>query len=185
MVQDVLSEAEEKMKKAVTVVKSELAGVRTGRASAALFDRIMVDYYGTKTPLKQMASISTPEAQLAIIQPWDKSAISAIEKAIMTSELGVTPSNDGNVIRLPFPPLSEERRKDFVKLVKKMSEEGKVAVRNIRHGARDDLGSLEKEKLISEDEEKRAEKRVNELTDKYVKEIDGLLQRKEQEIMEV
>ncbi|HZD59369.1 MAG TPA: ribosome recycling factor [Anaerolineae bacterium] len=185
MVQDVLSEAEDKMKKAVTAIKSELASVRTGRASAALFDRLMVDYYGTKTPLRQVASVSTPEAQLAIIQPWDKSAISAIEKAIMTSDLGVTPSNDGNIIRVPFPPLSEERRKDFVKLVKKMAEEGKVAVRGSRHSARDDLEDLEKEKLISEDERKRAEKKIDELTDKYVKEIDGLLNKKEQELMEV
>ena len=133
MVQDVLSQSEEKMKKAVAAIKSEFAGVRTGRASAFLFDRINVDYYGTKTLLKQMASISTPEAQLAIIQPWDKSAIGAIEKAIMMSDLGVNPSNDGNVVRVPFPPLSEERRKDFVKLVKKMAEEGKVGVRNVRH----------------------------------------------------
>ena len=185
MVQDVFSQAEEKMKKAVAAIKSEFAGVRTGRASAAIFDRIMVDYYGTKTPLKQISSISTPEAQLAIIQPWDKNAISAIEKAIMSSDLGVTPSNDGNVIRVPFPPLSEERRKDFVKLVKKMAEEGKVAIRNVRHEARDDLKDLEDEKMISEDERKRAEKKIDELTEKYVKEIDALLQHKEKEIMEV
>lgn len=185
MVQDVLAQSEEKMKKAVSAVKSEFAGVRTGRASAALFDRITVDYYGTKTPLKQMASISTPEAQTAIIQPWDKTAIPAIEKAIMASDLGVTPSNDGNIIRVPFPPLSEERRKDFVKLVKKMAEDGKVAIRNVRHEARDDLKDLEEEKMISEDERKRAEKKIDELTEKYVKEIDALLQHKEKEIMEV
>lgn len=185
MVQDVYSQSEEKMKKAVIAVKSEFSGVRTGRASASLFDRITVDYYGTKTPLKQIASISTPEAQLAIIQPWDKSAISAIEKAIMSSDLGVMPSNDGNVIRVPFPPLSEERRKDFVKLIKKMAEEGKVAIRNVRHTARDDLEELEDEKLISEDERKRAEKKIDELTEKYVKEIDAVLQHKEKEVMEV
>ncbi len=185
MVQDVLTQSEDKMKKAVTAIKSEFAGVRTGRASAFLFDRINVDYYGTKTPLKQMASISTPEAQLAIIQPWDKSAIAAIEKAIMASDLGVNPSNDGNVVRVPFPPLSEERRKDFVKLIKKMAEEGKVGVRNVRHEARDDLKDLEDEKMISEDDRKRAEKKVDELTEKYVKEIDALLQHKEKEIMEV
>jgi ribosome recycling factor len=185
MVQDVLSKSEEKMKKAVAAIKSEFSGVRTGRASAFLFDRIVVDYYGTKTPLKQMASISTPEPQLAIIQPWDKSAMGAIEKAIMASDLGVTPSNDGNVVRVPFPPLSEERRKDFVKLVKKMAEEGKVGIRNVRHEARDDLEDLEDEKMISEDDRKRAEKKVDELTEKYVKEIDALLHHKEQEIMEV
>lgn len=185
MVQDVFTQSEDKMKKAVAAIKSEFAGVRTGRASASLFDRISVDYYGTKTPLKQIASVSTPEAQLAIIQPWDKSAISAIEKAIMVSDLGVNPSNDGNVIRVPFPPLSEERRKDFVKVVKKMAEDGKVAIRNVRHEARDDLKDLEDEKMISEDDRKRAEKKVDELTDKYVKEIDALLQHKEKEIMEV
>lgn len=185
MVQDVFNQAEDKMKKSVAAIKSEFTGVRTGRASASLFDRIMVDYYGTKTPLKQVASVSTPEAQLAVIQPWDKSAISAIEKAIMTSDLGVNPSNDGNVIRVPFPPLSEERRKDFVKLVKKMAEEGKVAIRNVRHEARDDLKELEDEKEISEDERKRAEKKVDELTEKYTKEIDALLQHKEKELMEV
>jgi len=185
MVQELFAQSEERMKKAVAAVRSELASVRTGRASAALFDRITVDYYGTKTPLKQIASISTPEAQLAIIQPWDKSAISAIEKAIMTSDLGVTPSNDGNVIRVPFPPLSEERRKDFVKLVKKMAEEGKVSIRNVRHDARDELEVMEDEKMISEDERKRAEKKIDELTDKYVKEIDEILKKKEQEIMEV
>lgn len=185
MVQDVFAQSEDKMKKAVASIKSEFAGVRTGRASAALFDRISVDYYGTRTPLKQIASVSTPEAQLAIIQPWDKSAISAIEKAIRTSDLGVNPSNDGNLIRVPFPPLSEERRKDFVKVVKKMAEDGKVAIRNVRHEARDDLKDLEDEKMISEDERKRAEKKVDELTDKYVKEIDVLLQHKEKEIMEV
>jgi len=183
MVQDVLSQSEEKMKKAVAAIKSEFAGVRTGRASAFLFDRINVDYYGTKTLLKQMASISTPEAQLAIIQPWDKSAIGAIEKAIMMSDLGVNPSNDGNVVRVPFPPLSEERRKDFVKLVKKMAEEGKVGVRNVRHEARDDLKDLEDEKMISEDDRKRAEKKVDELTEKYVKEIDALLHHKENRLM--
>lgn len=185
MVQDVFTQSEDKMKKAVVAIKSEFAGVRTGRASASLFDRISVDYYGTKTPLKQIASISTPEAQLAIIQPWDKSAISAIERAIMTSDLGVNPSNDGNVIRVPFPPLSEERRKDFVKVVKKMAEDGKVAIRNVRHEARDDLKDLEDEKMVSEDDRKRAEKKIDELTDKYVKEIDALLQHKEKEIMEV
>ncbi|HEY3374064.1 MAG TPA: ribosome recycling factor [Candidatus Aquicultor sp.] len=183
--QNVFAKSEEKMQKAVNAIRSEFAGVRTGRASATLFDRIMVDYYGTKTPLKQVANISTPEAQLAIIQPWDKSSISTIEKAIMSSDLGVTPSNDGNVIRVPFPPLSEERRKEFVKLVKKMAEEGKVGIRNVRHEARDDLAQLEKDKAVSEDDRKRGEKKIDELTEKYVKEIDALLQHKEKELMEV
>jgi ribosome recycling factor len=185
MVQDVLTQTEEKMKKAINAIKSEFAGVRTGRASVSLFDRVIVDYYGTKTPLKQMASISTPEAQMAVIQPWDKTAITAIEKSIMQSDLGVNPSNDGTVIRVPFPPLSEERRKDFVKVIKKMAEEGKVAIRNARHEARDDLTDLEKEKMISEDDRKRGDKKIDELTEKYVKEIDVLFQHKEKELMEV
>jgi ribosome recycling factor len=185
MVQDVLSQTEEKMKKAIAAIKSEFAGVRTGRAAASLFDRIVVDYYGTKTPLKQMASVSTPEPQMAVIQPWDKTAIAAIEKSIMQSDLGVNPSNDGTIIRVPFPPLSEERRKDFVKVIKKMAEEGKVAIRNARHEARNELTDLEKEKMISEDDRKRGDKKVDELTDKYVKEIDALFQHKEKELMEV
>jgi ribosome recycling factor len=185
MVEDVLAQTEDKMKKAVNAIKSEFTGVRTGRASASLFDRIIVDYYGTKTPLKQMSSISTPEPQMAIIQPWDKSAISEIEKAIMQSDLGVNPSNDGSVIRIPFPPLSEERRKEFVKVIKKMAEEGKVAIRGARHEGRDDLTDLEKEKMISEDDRKRGDKKIDELTEKYVKEIDVLFQHKEKELMEV
>ncbi|MBS3908176.1 MAG: ribosome recycling factor [Actinobacteria bacterium] len=185
MFQEVINESESKMKKAVEAIRNEMAGIRTGRVTAALFDRIVVDYYGTRTPLKQVASISTPEAQLAVIQPWDKSAITAIEKAIMTSDIGVTPSNDGTVIRLPFPPLSEERRRDFVKLTKKVAEEGKVSIRGVRHSGRDDLQVLEEEKEISEDDRKRAEKKIDELTEKYTKEIDAMFQRKEQEIMEV
>lgn len=185
MVQDILVQTEEKMKKAIKAIKSEFAGVRTGRATASLFDRVIVDYYGTKTPLKQMASISTPEPQTAIIQPWDKTAISAIEKSIMQSDLGVNPSNDGTIIRVPFPPLSEERRKEFVKVIKKMAEEGKVAIRNARHEARDGITELEKEKMISEDDRKRGDKKVDELTEKYVKEIEALFQHKEKELMEV
>jgi ribosome recycling factor len=185
MTDEILADAEERMKKAVTATKNEFTTIRTGRASIALFDRIMVDYYGTKTPLKQIASISTPESQLAIIQPWDKNALEGIEKAIRQSDLGLNPMNDGNIIRVPFPPLSEERRHELVKVVRKMAEEGRIAIRNIRHRARDDIKELEKEKEISEDEREKAEKKVQELTDKYIKEIDELLSYKEKEILEV
>ncbi|MHB0975855.1 MAG: ribosome recycling factor [Candidatus Aquicultorales bacterium] len=185
MTDDVLKEAEAKMGKAVEAVKREFAGLRTGRASAAIFDNVKVDYYGTVTPLKQMSSISVPEPQLAIVQPWDKSAIPAIEKSILQSDLGLNPSNDGNVVRVPFPPLSEERRREIVKVAHKMAEEGKVAIRNVRHEARDDLSKLEKEKMISEDDKERAEKKVQELTDKYVKQVDEVLAHKEKEIMTV
>lgn len=185
MIDGVLSESETKMGKAVEAVRREFAGVRTGRASAVIFDNVRVDYYGTKTPLKQIASVTIPEPQLAVIQPWDKGAIGAIEKAILQSDLGLNPSSDGNIIRVPFPPLSEERRKELVKVAHKMAEEGKVAIRNVRHEARDRLHELEKEKLISEDERERAEKKVQELTDKYVKMIEDALAHKEKEIMEV
>ncbi|MCL5292481.1 MAG: ribosome recycling factor [Actinobacteria bacterium] len=185
MVSDILSESESKMIKAIEALKKEFSGVRTGRASAGIFDHIKVDYYGTKTPLKQMASLSIPEPQLVVIQPWDKGAIGAIEKAILQSDLGLNPSNDGNVIRVPFPPLSEERRREIVKVAHKIGEDGKVAVRNVRHEARDHLHELEKEKLISEDDRDRGEKKVQELTDKYGKQIDELLSHKEKEIMEV
>lgn len=185
LVNDVLGDAETKMGKAIEAVKREFSGVRTGRASAALFDALKVDYYGTLTPLKQMGSVSTPEPQLAIVQPWDKSAIPAIEKAILQSDLGLNPSNDGNVVRVPFPPLSEERRKEIVKVAHKMAEDGRVAIRNIRHEARDNLHKLEKDKSISEDDKERGEKKVQELTDKFTKHVDELLKHKEQEIMEV
>jgi ribosome recycling factor len=185
MIEEILADAEERMKKAVIATKNEFATIRTGRASVALFDRIMVNYYGTKTPLKQIASISTPESQLAVIQPWDKSVLEEIEKAIRQSDLGLNPMNDGNIIRVPFPPLSEERRHELVKVVRKMAEEGRIAIRNIRHQARDDIKELEKEKEISEDEREKAEKKVQDLTDKYIEEIGKLLSHKEKEILEV
>ena len=185
MVDEVLSEADDKMKKAVEHTQEDFSGVRTGRASPLLVDKLKVDYYGSDVPLQQLAGFHVPEPRLLVIQPYDKSAIATIEKAIRTSDLGLNPSNDGNVIRLSFPPLTEERRRDLVKLVHHRAEEGRVAVRNVRRSARDDLGVLEEEKEISEDDLKRAEKRLQELTDKHVHEIDEDLRRKEQELLEV
>lgn len=173
------------MEKAVIATGHELAGIRTGRASTAILDRIFIDYYGTKTSLKQVASINTPESQLLVVQPWDKSILSTVEKAILQSDLGLTPSNDGQVIRLPFPPLSEERRKELVKVAKKIGEDGRIAVRNIRRDANDHLRHKEKDHEISEDDLERAQEEVQKLTDKYIAEIDEMLGVKEREIMEV
>jgi len=181
----ITNEAEDRMKKAVSAVAAEFMTVRTGRASAAILDRITVDYYGTQSPLKAVANIMVPEPQLIVIQPWDKSVIPNVEKAILQSDLGLTPSNDGTVIRLPFPPLTEERRKDIVKIVKKYAEGGRVAIRNIRRDANDHLKQAEKNKEISEDDLKRAQDNVQELTDKYINEIDEMLSTKENEVMEV
>src|SRR2546426_1910317 len=172
------------MKKAVTHTQEDFSGVRTGRASPLLVEKLKVDYYGSDVPLQQLAGFHVPEPRLLVIQPYDKSAIATIEKAIRTSDLGLNPSNDGNVIRLAFPPLTEERRRELVKLVHHRSEEGRVAVRNVRRSARDDLGVLEDEKDISEDDLKRAEKRLQELTDKHVHEIDDAVHRKKQELLE-
>lgn len=185
MVEDIISNAQQRMEKAVAAVSHEFSGLRTGRASAVLLEKLPVDYYGTKTPLQQIASFSVPEPQLLIIQPWDKTVISAIEKAIMQSDLGLTPANDGNVIRVAFPPLSEERRKDLVKVAKKMAEEGRVAVRNVRRDANEHLKDLEKKHEISEDDLKRAQQKVDDLTKKFIEEIDKLLNHKEKEILEV
>ncbi|HEX21792.1 MAG TPA: ribosome recycling factor [Actinobacteria bacterium] len=185
MINEVIKNARERMKKAIIATGHELAGVRTGRASASILDRINIDYYGTKTPINQAASISVPESQLLLIQPWDKSIIAEIEKAILNSDLGITPANDGQVIRLPFPPLSEERRKELVKIVKKYAEEGRVAVRNIRRDANEHLKKEEKNHEISEDDLARAEDEVQKLTDGKIKDIDDLLTMKEKEIMEV
>ncbi|MEW6188704.1 MAG: ribosome recycling factor [Actinomycetota bacterium] len=171
------------MKKAIAATGGEFTGVRTGRASASLLDRVMVDYYGTKTPLNQLATVMVPEPQLIVIQPWDKSSIGNIEKAILKSDLGLTPSSDGNVIRLPFPPLTEERRKELVRVVRKMAEEGRIAIRNVRRDAKEALEDLKKDGEISEDEFERAKEKLQKITDKYVSEIDEMLKHKEEEIM--
>lgn len=184
-VESALAEATQKMKGAVSVTRDEMAGVRTGRASPAFLQRLTFEYYGTQMLLNQMASFSVPEPRLLVIQPFDKGAIGAIERAIQASDLGITPSNDGNVIRLAFPPLTEERRKELVKLIHHRAEEGKVAVRNVRRHSKEELERLEREHLISEDELRRAEKELQKLTDQHVAEIEEILSHKEKELMEV
>jgi len=173
------------MGKAVEAVKSEFATVRSGRASVGLLDRIQVDYYGSPTPLNQMASVAAPEARLLTVQPFDKSMIKAIEKAIMGSDLGLNPSSDGQVIRLAIPALTEERRRDLVKLVHRLAEDGRVAVRNVRRDCMKDLKELAREGEVGEDVEARAEKELQKHTDEFVKKIDGLMECKEAEILEV
>ncbi|MEN3039289.1 MAG: ribosome recycling factor [Candidatus Kryptonium sp.] len=180
---EVLKDAEERMKKSVEVIRQELARVRTGKATTALLDGIKVDYYGQHLPINKVASVSVSDPHTLTVTPWDKSLIPTIEKAILASDLGLNPTNDGNVIRIPIPPLTEERRKEIVKLVKKFCEDGKVAIRNIRRDANEHLRKIEKEQHISEDERKRAEDQVQKLTDKYIKEIDLLFEQKEKEIM--
>ncbi|MGQ9512555.1 ribosome recycling factor [Thermodesulfitimonas sp.] len=173
------------MKKAVEHLRKELLAVRTSRATPALLDKVMVNYYGTPTPVNQLATISVPEPRLLLVQPWDKSVLGEIERAIMKSDLGLTPMNDGTVIRLVLPQLTQERRQELVKVVRKKAEEGRVAVRNIRREINDDLKARQKEGGFSEDELKRLQGEVQKLTDKYIKKIDDLLAAKEKEIMEV
>ena len=180
-----LDDAEERMKKSVESCRSELATVRTGRASPHLLDRVVVDYYGTETPLKQLSQVAATDARLLTLTPYDKSSISAIEKAIMESDLGLTPSNDGNVIRLSIPELNEERRRDLVKVVHGVGEQGKVAIRNIRRDVMHDLRELKKEGEAGEDDERRAEGELQRLTDEATGEIDLALKGKEEEILEV
>ncbi|HEV2369620.1 MAG TPA: ribosome recycling factor [Acidimicrobiales bacterium] len=180
-----MEEAREKMTKAVAHARDEFAAVRTGRASAALIERVKVDYYGTEVPLRQIAGFNVPEARLLVVTPYDKSSMKAIEKALQNSDLGINPSNDGQVIRLAFPPLTEERRKDLVKVVRHKAEEARVAVRNLRRTARHDLEALEKDGEISSDELERAERELEKVTHEQVAEIDRVLQHKEQELLEV
>lgn len=185
MVEDVLEEAERRMKKTVEHVRSEFATVRTGRASASLLNHVKVDYYGQSTPLNQISSIAVPEPTLLVISPYDKSIIDDIEKAILQSDLGLTPINDGNVIRLPIPKLTEERRKELSRLVRSKAEEGRVAIRNIRRDAIDDLRSFEKEGEITKDDLHRGQEEVQKLTDHFINETDEMLKVKEKELMEV
>lgn len=180
-----VKEVEAKMEKTLSSLKADLNKVRTGRASLALFDDIRVDYYGTSTPLNQMATLSVPEPRLITIQPWDTSIIGEIEKAILKSELGVTPASDGKIIRISIPRLTEERRKELVKVVKKMTEGAKVAVRNIRREANEQLKGLEKDKKISQDQLRQWIDKVQVSTDKYIKRVDEILAAKEKEILEI
>ena len=185
LIDELLTDAEERMDKSVETCRHELATVRTGRASPHLLDRVIVDYYGAETPLKQLAQVAATDARLLTLTPYDKSAISAIEKAIMESDLGLTPSNDGNVVRLTIPELNEERRRDLVKVVHGVAEEGRIAVRNIRRDVMHDLRELKKAGDAGEDEERGAEQELQKLTDKATGEIDAALKGKEEEILEV
>jgi len=185
MPNQVLNQSKERMDKALSALKRELAGVRAGRASASLLDKVQVDYYGALTPVNQLASISVPEARLLVIQPYDKSSLGEIEKAILKSDLGLTPTSDGSVIRITIPALTEERRKELAKLVRKYSEDAKVAVRNVRRDANDELKKLEKNGEITEDDLRSYQDDVQKLTDEFVKKIDEATKEKEKEIMEV
>jgi ribosome recycling factor len=181
----IYTDTEERMKKAVEAIKKEFASIRTGKATTSLLDGIKVDYYGTLTPLSQVANVSAPDARLLVIQPWEKKMIPEIVKAIQKSDLGLNPQSDANVIRLPIPSLTEERRKDLVKLVKKVTEEGKIALRNVRRDSIEALKKSEKDKEISEDESRKAQERVQKITEDYTEKIEELLSKKEQEIMEI
>jgi len=181
--QAVIREVETRMQGALDALGREFAGVRTGRASTGLLEGIRVDYYGTPTPVPQVASLSVPDPKTLLIQPWDASLLPAIEKAIMKSDLGLTPANDGKVIRLVMPPLNEERRKQLAKAVGKLAEDARVAIRNIRHDANKKLKTMEKEKKISEDDGRRGQDQTQKITDKFIQRVDELLKKKEQEIL--
>ncbi|HOC20382.1 MAG: ribosome recycling factor [Chloroflexi bacterium] len=185
MINDLLRETEGRMNKAIEALEEEFRGLRTGRATPALIERVMVDYYGTPTPLKQLAVISAPEPQLLLVRPYDPGSLGAIEKAILQADLGFNPNNDGRVVRVPIPRLTEERRREMVKQVKRRVEEARVALRNVRRDALNDLREFEEEKLISEDELKRAQEDLQKLTDQMIQQVDELGERKEQELLEV
>lgn len=184
-VKDIYASHEDKMKKALDVLRKEYATLRAGRATPALLDKITVDYYGTPTPINQVGNISVPEPRQLIIQPWERNLLGTIEKAILKSDLGLTPNNDGSVIRLNIPQLTQQRRSELVKVVHKKAEEARVAVRNLRRDGNDTIKKLEKDKAISEDEAKKAQDDIQKLTDKYIKEVDNVMSVKEKEIMEV
>lgn len=185
MMKSVISHAEDRMKKSIAALHNEFNTLRTGRASASLFDKIKVDYYGQSTPLSQVASVSVPEARLVVIQPWDKSLLNEIERALLKSELSVNPNNDGKVIRINIPPLTEARRKELVKVAKNTAENSRVSIRNIRRDAIEEVKQLEKNKEISEDVQKTGLDEIQKLTDAYIKQINEILDQKEKEIMEV
>lgn len=182
---EILKDADHKMERAREVAREEFSGVRTGRATPAILNRVTVDYYGTPTPMNQLASMSVPESRVLLISPFDPNSMPAMEKAIMQSDLGLTPSNDGHVIRLVFPQLTEERRKELIKVVRERAEDGRIAIRNVRRHAKDELERLQKDGEIGEDDLMRAEKELQQMTDKHVAEIDELLEHKERELMEV
>ena len=183
--QQVLANCEDRMGKSVSALETDYLALRTGRASAAIFDKVRVDYYGQETPLNQVASISVPEARLVVIQPWDKSLLSAIEKAIQKSDLGLNPSNDGKLLRINFPPLTQDRRKELAKQSKTLAESSRVAIRNIRRDGMEDIKKLQKDGTISEDEQKEGETKLQKMTDSHIAKINDLQATKEKEIMEI
>jgi len=185
MIGNIKNKAAEKMEQTLNVFRKDLAAMRTGRASVSIVESISVDYYGTPTPVSQVAAITVPESRMIVIQPWEQRLIPEIEKAIMTSSLGLMPSNDGKIIRVPVPSLTEERRRDIVKTVKKMAEDARVAVRNIRRDANDEIKKTGKDASISEDEIRKSQDELQKLTDQYIHKVDEVLKKKEQEIMEV
>ncbi len=185
MINDIENNSESKMSKTISILKRDLASLRAGRANPAMLDRITVDYYGTETPLQQLANISTPDPRSIFIQPWDAKAIGSIEKAILKSDLSINPTNDGKIIRLNIPQLTEERRKELVRVIKKMGEDAKIAIRNTRRESNDSLKKYKKDGKIAEDEWKKAEESVQKITDKHTDEIDSIVEQKEKEIMEV
>jgi ribosome recycling factor len=185
MIEDVLKDAEERMKKAIEALKRDLLTIRTGRATPALIDRMPVEYYGTPTPLNQLATVTAPEPRLLMVQPWDKGSLSIIEKALQKSEMGFNPANDGRIIRIPIPQLTEERRREMVKMVKHKVEESRVSIRNIRRDAMHNLKEMENEKMISEDEHKRGNEKVEDLVHRYIREAEHIGDDKEREVLEV
>lgn len=185
MIDEIMLETEEKMQRAVNGLHNAFGTVRTGRANAMVLDRIKVDYYGVPTPINQMAGVKTPDAHMLVIEPWDKGVLGAIEHAIMESDLGVTPNNDGSVIRLPFPALTEDRRRELVKQCKEYAEEARVAIRNARRDSNSHVAKSVKEDNLPEDEQRRAEAEIQKLTDKYVAEVDAVFKKKEAEVMEI
>ncbi|MBN2146200.1 MAG: ribosome recycling factor [Anaerolineales bacterium] len=185
MLKEAYQEAEGRMRSAIQALEEDLAGIRTGRASPALIEKLSVEYYGMPTPLVQLATISVPESRMLLIRPFDASTLKAIERAILTSDLGLTPNNDGKSIRLNLPPLTEERRRDLVKVVHNRTEEGRIALRNIRRDSIKDLREFEQEKMISEDDLKRGEAELQKITDRFIEEVNAVAERKEREIMEV
>ncbi|MDO4183319.1 MAG: ribosome recycling factor [Coriobacteriia bacterium] len=185
MISDILADAERRMEKATEALQSNFASVRTGRANAMVLDKIKVDYYGVPTPINQMAAVKTPDAHMLVIEPWDKSTLGSIEKAIIASDLGVTPSNDGMLIRLPFPALTEERRRELVKQCKEYAEQARVAVRNVRRDANNAIEKAIKEESLPEDEKKRGEAESQKLTDRFIADIDAAFKKKEAEVMEI
>jgi ribosome recycling factor len=185
MIADTMREAEEKMGKAIAVAKEDFSTIRTGRANPAMFSKILADYYGTPTPVNQLASFHSPEPSLMVVTPYDKGALAAIERSIRDSDLGVNPVDDGTVIRIAFPPLTEERRKEFIKVAKHKAEEARVSLRNVRRHAKDHLDRLQKDGEVGEDDVRRAEKQLDDLTHKYTGQVDELLKHKEAELLEV